>query len=175
MNNRQFLYSIFILFVLILISSCESRIKDSYFIGTWQFTEKITSDGLTYNTIRTLILTRNTYEEVYIIERENKGSILAIIGTKGDLILSHSSLTFILKELGTCIKDASERCSENVQWFGEDTQYWTDNISYFKTEVRGDFTASEAILHLKRDLNKDGDFGDTGEDVEFQRVNPGNQ
>ncbi len=175
MDKRLFLYSRVIFLVSAIMSACDGRIMSPDYVGTWQFTEKITSDGLTYNTTRTLILTRNTYEEVYIIERENKGSISAIIGTKGDLILSHSSMTFILKELGTCIKNASERCTENVQWFGTGTQYWTDNISYFKTEVRGDFTASEAILHLKRDLNKDGDFGDTGEDVEFQRLNPGNQ
>ncbi|MDP4222821.1 MAG: hypothetical protein Q8868_05850 [Bacteroidota bacterium] len=158
-----------------IVQCCQSSKEEPFFTGTWQFTEKITSDELTFNTIRTLVLTRNSYDEIYIIKREDKGYVAAVIGTKGDLIPGHSSLTFILRELGTCKKDASEKCTEDVLWFGEGTQYWSDNIQYFKSNVRGDFTANETTLHLKRDLNKDGDFDDTGEDIEFQRMKPGDQ
>jgi len=99
-----------VLFVLIIISliaiiipSCEFLNKDPEFTGTWQFSEKITSNELVYNTTSTIILTKNSYEETYLIQRENSGTISAIVGIRGDLSQAHSTLTFILKELGKCV------------------------------------------------------------------------
>jgi uncharacterized protein (DUF2225 family) len=54
-------------------------------MGTWQFTEKITANNLVYNTNRILKLTKNAYEETYVIQRENSSTISAIIGTRGSL------------------------------------------------------------------------------------------
>jgi hypothetical protein len=161
---------ILISLITIIIPSCESLSKDPEFIGTWQFTEKITSDNLVYNTTRILILTENSYEETYTIKRENSALISSIIGTKGNLGMARSNLIFELKELGTCALDNSEICTGNVQWYGEGTQYWTDNIVYFKKTVTGVFEVIGNTLRLTRDLNRDFDYEDPGEDVTFEKI-----
>jgi hypothetical protein len=163
-------YLILILFISLFIPSCESLSKDPEFIGTWQFTEKITSDDLVFNTTRTLILTKNSYEETYTIQRESSALISSIIATKGNLGMARSNLIFELKELGTCSLDNSEICTGNVQWYGEGTQYWTDNIVYFKKTVTGVFEVTGTTLRLTRDLNRDFDYEDTGEDVTFEKI-----
>jgi hypothetical protein len=154
----------------LLISSCESLRKDPDYMGTWQFTKKITANNLVYNTTRTLKLTKNTYEETYVIQRENPGTISAIIGTSGSLELTHKNLVFILEEIGTCALNESEACTGDVQWYAEGTQYWQDNIPYFEKKVTGEYEVNETTLRLTRDLNNDGDIEDTGEDVTFEML-----
>jgi len=169
--NGPILSLFLILFIFtILTISCESLKKDPGYIGTWQFTEQVTADDLVYNTTRTLILTKNTYEETYIIQRENSGTISAIIGTRGSLGLSHTNLIFTLEEIGTCALDESEACTGDVQWYREGTQYWLDNIPYFEKKVAGEYEVSETTLRLTRDLNDDGDIEDTGEDITFEMI-----
>ncbi len=80
------------------------------------------------------------------------------------------SLIFELKELGTCALDNSEICTGNIQWYGDGTQYWTDNIVYFKKTVTGAFEVIGNTLRLTRDLNRDFDYEDTGEDVTFEKI-----
>ena len=172
---RPIKYPVFFVLIIlsliaIIIPSCESLNKDPEFIGTWQFSEKITSDDLVYNTTRTLILTENSYEETYTIQRESSAVISSIIGTKGNLGMARSNLIFELKELGTCALDNSEICTGNVQWYGEGTQYWTDNIVYFKKTVTGVFEVIGNTLRLTRDLNRDFDYEDPGEDVTFEKI-----
>ncbi|HBZ22088.1 MAG TPA: hypothetical protein DEO60_13230 [Bacteroidales bacterium] len=161
---------ILFLFISLFIPSCKSLSDDPEFTGTWQFIEKITSDGLAFNTTRTLILTENSYEETYTIQRESSSVISSIIGTKGSLEMGRLNLVFELKELGTCTLNESEICTGNVQWFDDGTKYWTDNIIYFKKTVTGVFEVIGTTLRLTRDLNRDGDFGDTGEDVTFEKI-----
>ncbi len=168
--KKTFYYLLFPFLISVVIPSCQSLKDKTLFTGTWQYKGVVTADELVFNTTRTLTLTKKTYEETYVIEREDEEVISGIIGTKGDLIISHSNITFLLKELGTCIPDASDRCTDDVQWYGEASQYWIDNIPYFKISVKGDFEADETTLWLKRDLNNDGDFNDTGEDIEFERI-----
>jgi len=159
-----------VLCLILIIPSCESLRKDPEFIGTWEFTERITSDEIVYNNTRTIILTKNTWEETYVIQRENSPSISAIIGTRGDLRYSHSKLIFELKELGTCTLDEMEICTGFVEWHGEGTGYWTDNEQFFRKTVEGQYEAGTTTLRLTRDLNDDSDFLDTGEDVTFEMI-----
>ena len=163
------LIKVSLFFIFIIIPSCDTQ-DDPLYVGSWQFENQIITNDLVYNTTRTLILTRTTYEEVYIIRRENSGLISGIIGTKGKLAFSRYYMVFKLEELGTCVRDQSDACTEEVDWFGEGTQYWTDNFPYFKLTVKGEFDADELSLRLKRDLNNDHDIEDTGEDVEFNRI-----
>jgi len=86
------LFLLIVISAALLFTSCESWKKDPRFIGDWQFSEKITADNLVYNTTRTLKLTKNTYEETFVIQRENSPSISAIIGTRGNLGLTHTNL-----------------------------------------------------------------------------------
>ena len=168
---KKSLHNLLLLILIpVVIPSCQSLKSDPPFTGTWQHKDVVTADELVFNTTRTLTLTKKTYEEIYVIERADEGIISGIIGMKGDLFLSHSNITFLLKELGTCVLDASERCTDSVQWFEEGSQYWIDNIPYFKITVKGDFEVDETTLWLKRDMNNDGDFDDTGEDIEFERI-----
>ena len=168
---KKTLYKLIFFFLIpVVIPSCQSLKDDPLFAGTWQFKAVITADDLIFNTTRTLTLTKKTYVETYVIERADEGIISGIIGTKGDLVLSRANITFLLKELGTCVKDASDKCTDTVQWYGEASQYWIDNVPYFEITVKGDFEADETTLRLKRDLNNDGDFDDTGEDIEFERI-----
>jgi hypothetical protein len=151
------------------VTSCDSSDKDAY-TGTWEYTEEITSDEIVYSNTRTIMLTKSDYEETYVIRRKNSNTIVSIIGTRGDLTQSQSNLTFSLKELGTCERDESEACTENVEWFGQGTQFYNDNIQYFQTIVTGKFEVKGNTLRLIRDLNKDGDLDDPGEDVTFGMI-----
>lgn len=156
-------------FLSFLFFSCENQ-KDPLYVGTWQFNETINTDNLVFNTIRTLTLTRKSYEETFLVERENSGPVSEIIGTSGDLVTTHSGMVFYLKELGTCIRDELDICTGDVQWFAEGSGYWTDNIIFFKLIIPGDFEAEESTLWLTRDLNTDGDTDDAGEDILFERI-----
>jgi hypothetical protein len=170
-SNKPSLHFILPLISLMLFTfvSCENQ-KDPLYAGTWQFTETVTADNLVLNTIRTLTLTKKTYEETFLVERENSTSVSEIIGTRGDLSQTHSGMVFQLKELGTCIRDASDACTGNVQWNGQGSKYWDDNIPFFKLIVPGGFEADESTLWLTRDLNNDGDTADAGEDILFERI-----
>jgi hypothetical protein len=156
--------------VLILLSGCDKFRNDPGFIGTWQFTEQITADNIVYNTIRTIDLTKSSWEETYIIQRQTSPDPSAIIGTRGKLGMSHTSLVFYLEDLGTCILNESDVCTGEVQWFGEGSVYWNLNIQYFQKAVAGEYEVSGTTLILKRDLNNDGDYADTGENVSFQMI-----
>lgn len=156
--------------VLFLATSCEAWKDDPDYIGTWQYNETITANDMVYNTTRTIVFTKKTYEETYLIKRENSSTITAIIGTSGSIARSRSNLVFELKELGTCVPDNMEVCTEEVQWFGEGSFYWNDNIDYFEKKVTGVFEVDGTTLRLSRDLNNDKDFEDTGEDVIFELI-----
>jgi|WetSurSiteA1Bulk_404760.scaffolds.fasta_scaffold02725_3 hypothetical protein len=171
-NPRKFLVQLVFIPVSLFaffVTSCESSNKEAY-TGTWEYTEKITSDEVVYNNTRTITLTKSDYEETYFIRRENSNTIVSIIGTRGDLSQSNSNLTFSLKELGTCDRDESEACTENVMWYGQGTDYYNDNIHYFQTTVTGKFEVNGNTLRLRRDLNNDGDLEDAGEDVTFEMI-----
>jgi len=168
--NKGFSLCLKLIILILFLYSCESFRKAPEFIGAWEFTEKITSDEITYNTTRTIILTKNTWEETYVIQRENSSSISAIIGTSGDLSYSHSHLTFDLKELGTCTLDKNEICTGIVEWHGEGSDYWADNEQFFEKKVGGLYESETSTMRLTRDLNNDGDTLDTGEDVTFEMI-----
>jgi len=155
--------------ILFEVTSCD-KAKDPIYAGTWQFTETVTTDGLVFNTTRTLTLSGKSYEETYLVEREEAETVSAILGTKGDLSTTHSSLVFYLKELGTCKRDELDACTGIVEWYSEGSGYWNDNIRYFEPIVVGEFEVDETTLWLKRDLNKDDDTGDAGEDLVFKRI-----
>lgn len=158
------------LLVLFLTTSCEALKDDPDYIGTWQCNETITADDMVYNTTRTIVLSKKEWEETYLIRRDNSGTITAIIGTGGSLARSRSNLVFELKELGTCVTDNMDVCTEEVQWFSEGSSYWNDNIDYFEKKVTGVFEVTGTTLRLSRDLNNDKDFEDTGEDVTFELI-----
>jgi hypothetical protein len=162
----SFLLTAFLL--ALLTTSCESLKKDPDYVGAWQFPQQITSDNIVYNTTRTLTLTKDTYEETYVVQRENSSIISAIIGTGGSLGLTHTNLVFTLEKLGTCELDESEVCAGNVQWYGEGTLYWIENKPYFEEKVAGEYEVDGTTLWLTRDLNNDGDIEDTGENVTFE-------
>jgi hypothetical protein len=161
-----------LIIVSLFIPSCKSLKSDPDFVGTWQFTEKITSNDLVFNTTRTIVLTKTSYEETYTIQRENSTVISATMGTRGNVAVTHSKLVFDLREIGTCVLDQSEACTGNVQWYGEGTQYWTDNMTSYQKQkkVIGVFEVTGTTLRLTRDLNNDSDYEDTGEDVIFEMI-----
>jgi hypothetical protein len=79
-------------------------------------------------------------------------------------------MTFTLKELGECARDAEDKCTSDVKWYGPGTQFYTDNIKLFQLTVVAEFEADENYLRLVRDYNGDGDTEDKGEDIEFRRI-----
>ena len=170
MKKFCFYSTVVTVFISLLFSSCEYQKKDPLFAGSWKFSENIVAGDLVYNTTRYLTLTKDTYEEIFIVQRERSGLIAGILGTKGKLAFSRYYMVFMLEELGTCVRDQSDACTEAVQWFGEGTLYWTENSPYFESTVKGEFEAGESTLYLKRDLNNDNDTDDTGEDIKFERI-----
>lgn len=159
-----------LLIVSSIIPSCESLKEDPAYAATWEYKDKLYAGELTYNTTRTLTLTKTTYMEVYVIQRDNSSAVVTILGLKGDVSVKDNKMTFTLKELGACVKDAQDKCTSSVQWYGPGTQYYTDNIQYFRQTIVAEFEADEDYLWLVRDTNSDGDTEDTGEDIEFDRI-----
>lgn len=153
-----------------LLPSCEKGSTDTRYRGTWISNDTILADQTSYITSRTLTLTENSYAEVYIISRESTGAIVMVLGLKGGLSVDDNRLTFKLKELGTCVRDDTERCTDEVAWYGSDTSYYTENIDFFRLTVEGEFEVDGESLLLTRDMNGDGDSEDTGEDLVFTRI-----
>lgn len=153
-----------------LLPSCEKGSTDTRYRGTWISNDTILADQTSYITNRTLTLTENSYAEVYIISRESTGAIVMVLGLKGGLSADDNRLTFKLKELGTCVRDATERCTGEVAWYGSDTSYYIENIDFFRLTVEGEFEVDGESLLLTRDMNGDGDNEDTGEDLVFRRI-----
>lgn len=156
--------------VTLFAPSCERLKEDPLFVGTWESREQIAIGDLTFNTTRTLVLTKKTYEEVYVIRIGNSSYISAIIGRRGDLAVKGTRMTFTLRELGTCATDTEGRCTADTEWHGSGSQYYSDNIQYFKLTLTGEFEAGEFYLRLLIDNNGDGDTDDQGEDVEYERI-----
>jgi hypothetical protein len=153
----------------IIINSCRKAGED-LFIGNWQYTGIVTADDMTYIITRNLQLTRTTYEETFEVQRQITGTISGIIGTRGNLGKSRNDVIFELKELGTCARDSIDGCTSTVLWYGDGTQYWTDNVAFFGLIIKGDVKADETYLTLTRDLNNDGDMSDEGENIIFTRI-----
>ncbi len=163
--------SIAVIAVLFLtLTTCERLREDPLYVGSWQYKDKLYVGDITYNTTRTLILTKTTYEEVYVLQRDNSSVISALLGLKGDLTVSGNEMTFKLSAVGECVKDASQNCTNTVQWFAKGSATYNTYIQYMQETVNGDFEADEDYLWLVRDSNQDGDAEDDGEDIEYERL-----
>ncbi len=156
--------------ITVIFSSCDSIKGDPLYAGKWQITETINSDNIVYNTVRTLELTKRSFKEIYVIRRESTGKISAIYGMSGNVKVSHSSYIFYLEELGTCVRDEMDICTEEISFFGPGTSYYDENILFYEKAVRCEMEADDTHLWLVRDINNDGDTTDPGEELQFERV-----
>jgi len=157
-----------LLSVILLMTSCEKN-KDPLYVGTWEYKTKVYSGDLTFNTTRTLILTKNTFQEVYFIQLDNSPTISSILGIKGDLSVKSNKMTFKLNSVGECVKDSENKCTDNVAWFDKGTPTYNTYIQFIRESFTAEFEAGDDYLWLVRDMNNDGDTEDTGEDIEFER------
>ncbi len=154
---------------MISIPSCEWVREDPLWIGKWQYKDKIYAGDVTYNTTTTLTLAESSFEEVYIIKRDNSSEITSLLGLKGSLSVKNNKMTFTLSAVGECVEDAQQKCTTAIEWFPKGSATYNTYIQYLKETVTGEFEADEDWLWLLRDRNKDGDTDDTGEEIEFER------
>ena len=159
-----------ILLISVLMTDCEWFKEDPLYVGTWQYKDKVYAGELTYNTTTTLKLTESTFEEIYLIQRDNSSAVVTLLGLKGSLKVSGNEMTFTLNSVGDCVEDAQDNCTSSVEWFAKGTTTYNNYIQYIKETVTGEFEADEDYLWLVRDKNKDGDTEDTGEDIDFDRL-----
>ena len=152
------------------VTTCDRQDNDPLYVGTWQYKEKIYAGEFAYNTTRTLILTETTFEEIYVMQRDNSIVIASVLGMEGDLDVSGVEMTFSLKAVGDCIKDAQNKCTSSVEWYAKGSAVYNNYIQYLKENVDGEFEADEDYLWLVRDSNNDGDTDDDWEDMEFERL-----
>ncbi len=152
------------------LPSCDWFREDPLWIGKWQYKDKIYVGDITYNTTTTLTLTESSFEEVYIIKRDNSSEITSLLGLKGSLSVKGSTMTFTLTAVGECVEDAQQKCTTAIEWFPKGSATYNTYMQYLKETVTGEFEADEDWLWLVRDRNKDGDTEDDGEDVEFERI-----
>jgi len=158
-----------LVFMTFALTSCEKLKKDPLYVGTWEFSTLVTAGDLTFNTTRTLILTKKTYQEVYVIQLDNSPDISSILGTRGDLTVSKNKMGFTMNAVGECIKDTENKCTSDVEWFDKGTPTYNDYIQYIRESFTAEFEADQDYLRLIRDMNNDGDTEDTGEDIEYTR------
>jgi hypothetical protein len=161
---------ILISLVSLTLTTCERLKEDPLYVESWQYKDKVYVGEVAYNTTRTLILTKTTYEEVYVMQRDNSSTITTLLGLKGDLTVSGNKMTFKLTAVGECVKDASQNCTSTVQWFPKGSATYNTYIQYLQETVQSEFEADEDYLWLVRDSNNDGDTEDAGEDIEFERL-----
>jgi len=170
-NFRKLNTSLILFLVSLLIPSCETLKEDPLFIGTWQFKDKIYSGDLVINTTHTLKLTKSTFEEVLVYQRDNSSSVMSLVGMKGNISVNGTEITFTLTAFGGCQKDASDKCTSTVEWYAKGSAKYNDYAALGLKEVyTGDADADEYYLWLVRDMNKDSDTEDTWEDIEFERL-----
>jgi hypothetical protein len=154
-----------------LITVTCDRVKDDpSYVGTWEYEDKVYVGEFTYNTTRTLGLTATTFEEIYVMQRDNSTTIATILGLKGNLEVNGSEMTFKLNAVGECVKNGQNQCTSTVEWFAKGTATYNTYIQYLRETVIGEFEASEDYLWLVRDSNNDGDTDDSGEDIYFDRI-----
>lgn len=151
------------------LPSCDWSREDPPWIGKWQYKDKKYVGDITYNTTTTLTLTESSFEEVYIIKRDNSSEITSLLGLKGSLSVRNNIMTFTLSAVGECVEDAQQKCTTTIEWFPKGSATYNTYMQYLKETVTGEFEADENWLWLVRDRNKDGDTEDDGEDVEFER------
>lgn len=152
------------------VTTCDRQEDDPFYVGTWQYKEKVYAGEFAYNTTRTLILTETTFEEIYVMQRDNSTTIASVLGMKGDLDVSGAGMTFSLQAVGDCVKDAQNKCTSSVQWYVKGSSGYNNYIQYLEETVSGEFEADEDYLWLVRDSNNDGDTDDDWEDMEFERL-----
>jgi hypothetical protein len=174
MITKRFFCRLASLFALIMISllmqSCEKLKEDPLYVGTWEYTDKIYSGDLVFNTTRTLILSKSSFQEIYTIKRDNSSEVITILATKGDLQVNNSTMAFTLKAVGQCLKDAQEKCTSAVEWFNKGSETYDSYVQFFAESYEAEFEADEDYLWLVRDLNDDGDVEEVGEEIEFDRI-----
>lgn len=159
-----------ILLAILMTQSCEWFSEDPLWIGKWQYNDKIYIGDFTYNTTTTLTLAESSFEEVYIIKRDNSSEITSLLGLKGSLSVKGSIMTFTLTAIGECVEDAQQKCTTAIEWFPKGSATYNTYLQYLKETYTGEFEADEDWLWLVRDRNKDGDTEDDVEDVEFERL-----
>ncbi len=155
---------------LTLTPSCSWFKKDPMYIGTWENRDKIYVSDKTFNTITTLKLTESTFEEVYIIKRDNSSEVVSLLGMKGNLEVKGDEMTFRLTAVGECVKDNQQNCTSAVEWFKKGSPQYNTYVQYLEETVKGKFEADEDYLWLLRDRNLDGDTDDAGEEMWFERL-----
>jgi hypothetical protein len=158
------------LFAVMSLPACDKLKDDPFYVGSWQYKDKLYVGDLTYNTTRTLTLTKSTYEEIYVIQPDNSGTITSLLGLKGGIVVSGSEMTFKLNAVGECVKDASQKCTGTVEWFAKGSATYNTYLQFLRETINAEFTADEDYLWLVRDMNNDGDMEDAGEDIEFDRL-----
>jgi hypothetical protein len=150
--------------------SCDWFKEDPLYLGTWQNTEKLYVGDITYNATTTLKLTESTFEEIYVLKRDNSSEVSSLLGMKGTLEIKGDEMTFRLTAIGECVEDNQQNCTSAVEWFQKGSSTYNTYIQYLKETIKGDFEADENYLWLVRDRNLDGDTDDSGEDMEFDRL-----
>jgi hypothetical protein len=155
---------------IVSLPSCDWFSEDPLWIGKWQYKDKIYVGDITYNTTTTLTLNESSFEEVYIITRDNSSEITSLLGLKGSLSVKNDIMTFTLSAVGECVEDAQQKCTSVIEWFPKGSATYNTYMQYLKETVTGEFEAEEDWLWLVRDRNKDGDTEDDGEDIEFERL-----
>lgn len=159
-----------LILTIFLMQSCEKLKEDPLFAGTWEYTDKIYSGELVFNTTRTLTLSESTFQEIYTIKRDNSSEVITILATKGDLQVNGLTMSFTLKAVGQCVEDAQEKCTSAVEWFTKGSETYDSYIQFFEESYEAEFEADEDYLWLVRDLNDDGDTEDASEEIEFERI-----
>jgi hypothetical protein len=165
-------FSIKTMLVVLILLSCGSEEEEDalHYPGTWQFKDKIYSGELVFNTTRTLILTRTTYQEIYVVQRDNSSDVMTLLGLKGDISVNGNFMTFQLSAIGECVKDNTEQCTSAVQWFQKGSSTYNSYLQFVREQFTSEFYADEDSLWLIRDMNNDSDTDDPGEDIEFLRL-----
>ena len=152
------------------VTTCGREEEDPFYVGPWQYKEKVYAGGFAYRTTSPLMITDTPSEEVYVMQRDNSIVIASVLGMKGDLDVSGVEMTFSLEAVGDCIKDAQNKCTSSVEWYAKGSAVYNNYIQYLKENVDGEFEADEDYLWLVRDSNNDGDTDDDWEDMEFERL-----
>lgn len=149
-------------------STCEEETNPVY-AGKWECIQKEYLGDFTFNITRTLILSKSGFEDIEIWKLDNSSDISSIRATKGTMAVNDDEITFTITEVGICVKNASNKCTDQIQYFPKGHTEFTNYVNAYAEIYTGEFEADEDYLYIQRDLNDDDDYDDMSEELDYDR------
>lgn len=153
-------------FALLLTASCKKdEVKEPY-VGTWEATETITEEGISFQVKDIIILSKDKFT--------NKGQMLNpltnkwidIIGMKGELSINGDIMNLVVTDAGMTSYDGITGIpTGNITYYNESELGFEGLLADMEIPqtFSSQFFVTDNKITIKTDHNNDGDYTDENE------------